>query len=427
MREEFLQFVWQYQYFEKSNLKTTSGDVLTVFKQGMTNASSGPDFSDCRIKVNDIEWAGNAEIHYKSSDWYAHHHEVDKAYDNVVLHVVWTDDRPVRRRDLSLVPTLELKDRIEAGLIHRYEHLIKGSREILCASFFESVPGMVKLSMLDKMGMERLEQKSCLVTDMLRSSGHNWEQTSYSLLATNFGFKLNGFAFARLSQLLPLKLLLKHADSLFQMEALLFGTAGLLHREFQDEYPRTLKKEFEFLSHKYDLKDHQMSEGEWKFAKVRPPNFPTVRIAEFAAFIRHNPSLFSLFLETDQAAHLASKMNFETSPYWTDHYVFDNRTAYHQPKVGMSSVYSIAINTVVPLLIAYAKEKDSQAYIERAVSLLESMPLEKNAITDRWLGLPLALTNAFDSQAALQLYNNYCRKKACLSCNIGLAILKGSA
>jgi hypothetical protein len=422
MKEDFLQFIWLNQYFYKDNLRTTTGEELSIFNQGTKNSNSGPDFNGSRIRINDITWVGNTEIHRQSSDWNTHKHGQDKAYDNVILHVVWEDDKPVKRTDLTSIPTLELKNRIDPSVISRYNTLIRNETKILCASSFHTVSTLSKNSMLDRAVLNRLENKANVVREMLYSCANNWEQVAYSMLASNFGFKLNHFPFLRLSQSLPLKLLIKHSDHLFKMEALLFGVAGFFHYPYNDKYPNELRKEYAFLSHKYNLHRNELSIAEWKFSKVRPANFPTLRLAQFAAFIRHDPKLFSLFLHTSDIGNLL-KEQYKVSDYWQEHYSFDKHAPVHSTNLGKESIYNIAINTIVPLLVAYSKEKDEPEYMEKAISLLESIPAERNRITREWLNLDHPMQNAFDTQGAIELYNNYCTKRACLNCIIGKEII----
>lgn len=424
MKEQFLHFIWQFQYFDKTTLKTTSGDDLTILRQGFSNKNSGPDFSECRIKINNLEWIGNIEIHYKSSEWNAHKHHEDKAYDNVILHVVWSDDKPVSRTDQSLIPTLELKQRIDPNLIQKYTNFIKSEGEIICASFFKEVPDVIKRSMLDKALMERLELKSSKIADVLKSNGNNWEETTYQLLASNFGFKLNEFPFTRLSRVIPFKIISKHAKNLMQLESLLFGMAGLLDQNFQEEYPNMLKNEYKYLTHKYNLNGNQLMKSDWKFSKIRPANFPTIRIAQFANFIHYNFPIFASFLSIENAYSIFSKTEESTTSYWSDHYLLDKKTSIHSARLGKSSMWNLMVNTVVPLLICYAQQKDDLSLKEKALNILETVPAETNHITDRWEKTGWKFRTAFDSQGAIELYNSYCQKKTCMRCSIGIAILQ---
>ena len=379
MKEDFLHFIWQYQYFNKAELQSTTGDSLTVIRQGFSNKDSGPDFHNSRIKINTIEWIGNIEIHYKSSDWYAHHHNIDKAYDNVILHVVWSDDKPVRRTDNSIIPTLELKNRIDPTLILKYSNFIKNESDIICAPSFSAVSVFTRVNMFDKVLLKRLEEKASRVSKIFKDNGQNWEATAYTVLALNFGFKINEFPFERLSRSIPFNILFKIIPNLLQLEALLFGSAGLLEGDFKDEYPNILKHEYKYLIHKYALEDHGISKNEWKFSKTRPANFPTIRIYQFALFLHHNFPLFTKLIEFEYPQILSKNQEKHLNSYWENHYLFDKETEYHFTTLGKSSISNIVTNTVVPLMVSYAREKDDLIYQERAIALLEKLPSEKTA------------------------------------------------
>ncbi|MFN6946269.1 MAG: DUF2851 family protein [Cytophagaceae bacterium] len=423
MKESFLHFVWEFQYFEKKLLTDCFDEQVQIVHQGTKNYNSGPDFHDARIKIGDFFWSGNVEIHIKASDWYSHNHQQDKAYDNVILHVVWLNDQIVKRTDGTPIPTLELKNRIDPDLYEKYRQFINSPGTIPCGVDFNRISDIVKLSMLDRTLSERLQEKSAKVRSLLADNHGDWEETAYQLLALNMGFKLNSEPFLKLGQRLPLKILRKHADNEVQAEALLFGMAGLLDKEFKDEYPRTLKREFGFLAGKYQLKEKKLTGLEWKFMRIRPANFPSVRISEFAALILKNPSLFSVFKEVVNIKQLYNFLQVEQSTYWHTHYLFDRIAERKAIHLGKSAIENIAINTVAPLLACYAIEKDDQRYMDKSIELLESVSPEENRITKVWSDLGLHMASAFDTQAGIQLYNNYCRRKRCLECNLGVNLM----
>ena len=432
MKEDFLHFLWLFQYFDKTNLLTTHGETLDILRVGTPNDSSGADFSLSKLHIGGVEWAGDVEIHLKSSDWNAHQHQHDQAYNNVILHVVWQNDTPVLRADGTPMPTLELKERTNLKWLHQYQILLNNKEVIPCANQFTEVSTIQKLSMLDRALIKRLENKAFLLRALLVKNQQDWEETTYQVLAKNFGFKVNSEPFLRLSQGLPLKVLLKHQDDVRQLEALLLGQAGLLWGKPQarqenglaDEvYIQHLQKEHRFLSHKYRLEDAQLSYDQWKFMRLRPANFPTVRLTQFAALIHQHQSLFSLFFNHDYKS-LTKKLRINQSDYWQTHYTVGKATDKKVPGLGKSSIENIIINTVVPLLVLYAKEKAQEEYLERATGFLENIKAEDNRILRIWEGLGLKVKNAFDSQALIELYNNYCVPKKCLNCSIGISLIK---
>lgn len=428
MKEDFIHFLWLFQYFDKKDLITTQGESLTITQVGTHNHDSGADFSLSKIKIGGVDWAGDIEIHLKSSDWNAHKHQHNPAYNNVILHVVWTDDAPALRADGTPMPTLELKERTNPQWLYQYQILLSNKDVIPCASQFAHVKTIQKLSMLDKALAKRLEDKAFLLRALLVKNKQDWEETTYQVLAKNFGFKVNSEPFLRLSQGLPLKILLKHQDNITQLEALLLGQSGLLEQKpntekVNDEYIEQLKKEYHFLSRKYRIEDDQLAYENWKFMRLRPVNFPTVRLAQFASLIHQQQSLFSLFFNNDYKT-LVKKLQVSQSLYWQNHYTVGKVAKKQVPMLGKSSIENIIINTVVPLLVLYAKEKKQEEYIERATGFLEHIKAENNHILRMWEDLGLKVKNAFDSQALIELYNNFCTPRKCLKCTIGISIVK---
>lgn len=430
MSEAFLYFLWQYQYFTKLDLTTTDGDPVQVLHPGFRNHDAGPDFFNARLLINEVEWGGTVEMHTKTSDWLAHRHQQDRAYDNVILHVVWQDDRAttgrrVDRANGTPLPTIELYPLTDPVIIDRYTLLSDSSDAIPCAGQFRSVQPLRLTSMLDRAMLQRLERKASGVQVVFETTGGDWEETAYRVLAVNMGFKVNAEPMAQLSRALPLKAMLKHRDVLPQVEAMLFGTAGLLDAiDNPDEYALGLQREYRFLSVKYGLSDKQITTHAWKWGRLRPANFPTLRLAQLARLVTQHASLFSLFVGTDQASTLLRSLQLTPSDYWQSHYRFGQATEKAVPALGPNSAGNIIINTVVPLLAAYAHHRGQPAYIDRAIALLEQLPAEKNRLTDSWDALGLGVRTAFDSQASIELYNEFCSVKKCLSCQIGAGIIK---
>ena len=425
MSEDFLYFLWQFQYFDKTNLQTTVGEALQILSVGQRNTNAGPDFLNGRVLIEGIEWAGNVEMHLRSSDWHRHTHTLDRAYDSVVLHVVWENDIVIQRPDRTFVPTLELKTLTSRKLLYKYQALTESKEVIPCASQFVNSAEIQKRSMLDRALMQRLERKASAVHEMLERNHQDWEETAYQLLVQNFGFKINAEPMLRLAQGLPLKVLQKHRDNLTQIEALLLGQSGMLPAmKMEDEYTDKLCKEYDFLATKYALRSYQLRAHEWKFLRLRPANFPTVRLSQLATLIQHQPSLFSLFIHVENSKMLEQALRVKQSDYWQQHYQFQKEATSKVPALGKTSVENIIVNTIVPLLVAYSEAKDNRAFLDKALELLEQLPAEKNYITELWEGLELKSKTAFDSQSVIELYNNFCSTKQCLNCSIGTALLK---
>ena len=425
MQEDFLYYVWKLQHFDKKNLTTCQGESLSISHPGTRNDHAGPDFLKGSITINDVTWHGHIEMHTNASDWYAHQHQNDNAYDNVILHVVWNHDKDIQQQDGTIIPTLVLKDRVSPQLQQQYRRLVHNKAPIPCTKHLPHVADLMKTSMLDKALFQRLTHKNNLVYRFLEDTRGDWEATAYQLLAYNFGFKANSSTLLDLALDLPLKTLTKHADNLLQLEALLLGQAGLLptNKAPQDDYLEALKKEYNYLAHKYSLKRGKVQESQWNFFRLRPANFPTIRIAQFAQLLHQHPSIFDLLVNTPTKT-LYKKLAIIQSSYWQAHYRFAKQSKIKIPGLGKASIEHILINTAVPLLVAYGKAKDEQDYIDRAIAILQHLPAEYNTITRHWEDEGIKAKSAFDSQALIELFNNFCTKKKCLSCDIGVAILQ---
>jgi Protein of unknown function (DUF2851) len=419
--EKLLHYIWQFQKFEIQKLKTTNGEALQIIQVGQLNTNAGPDFIEAKIKIDEIIWVGNIEIHINSSDWHLHKHDENLEYDNIILHLVWENGPEIFRKNGQKIPTLSLKNIVNSQFIADYERLMYNATTIPCESQFEQINGITKMLMLEKVLVDRLERKAKIILTMLEKNAGDWEETTFQLLAKNMGFGLNSIPFEQLANLLPLKIIQKHGDSLFSIEAMLFGIAGFLE-EAKDDYSLSLQKEYNFLKNKYKLK--QMAKHEWKFMRLRPANFPTVRLSQFAQIIQHTRSLFSYFLIFESTESLFSMFKTKPNDYWQSHYRFKEMTHGSLKGIGNESIELLIINTVVPLLAAYSIDKNEPSYIEKGLKLLESIKAEKNKITRFWNQLGLKQKSAFDSQASIELFNEFCSKKVCLSCSIGATILR---
>lgn len=424
-QENFLQVVWKYQYFDKNQLATTDELALVVKKIGFHNFHEGPDFSESHIKIADLDHFGHVEIHLKSSDWKAHAHSSDGRYDSVILHVVWEHDEDVRRSDGTVIPTLELKGKVYLDVLRNFERLISSKQDILCSEDLGQVEDIIRFSMLEKCLVERFVQKSKLVQDILRETRGDWEETTYRWLFYNFGFKANNHLMLKLAASLPYATVKRHSGQPLIQEALMMGQAGFLNAAAEDDYTRFLQREYTFYRGKYCLKP-AVYPSEWKFMRVRPTNYPTVRLAQVVAILHHSPNLFSSILEssTDMDT-FRYQFNFEISRYWQYHYHFGKPTSKRQNRSLSSDIISLlAINFMVPLWYAYGQFMDDMGWRERCFDLLQEVHAERNHITQKFEVHQWKAQNAFDSQGMIGLHNNYCMKRKCLECKIGQNLLR---
>jgi hypothetical protein len=419
MKESILHYVWQYKLFTSHDLFTTDGEQVEVIDVGKYNTDAGPDFFNAKIRIGETLWAGNLEIHTHSTDWEKHNHHTDKAYDSVILHVVNIADGEVYRIDGARIPQLILNypKHIEAN----YEKLINEKKWIPCADKIGSVPNIFIQSWKNALLTERLEQKMQKINDLLIEKNQHWEEAFYITLARNFGFSTNSQAFEALAKSLPLAALGKHKDNLFQLEALLFGQAGLLNEDALDEYSNKLKQEYEFLRAKFALQP--LIASQWKLLRLRPDNFPHIRIAQFAGLIHSSSKIFSKIVENPNIEYLRSVFTCEPSVYWQTHYLFSAESAKKKKKLGILSINGILINTVVPFLFCYAHQKNVQELKDKALQLLEQIPCEINSVVTGWKNLEISADSAYDSQALLQLKKQYCDEKKCLRCRIGHKVM----
>ncbi|MFC2151323.1 DUF2851 family protein [Bacteroidota bacterium] len=415
MKEEFLHYIWKYKLYKTTNLITANQERIEILNQGTHNFDSGPDFFNAKIKINDTIWAGNVEVHVNSSDWYKHNHHKDKAYDNVILQVVYNHDKDVLRSNGNLIPTLELK--FDKKLLNNYELLLANESWVSCQNDVQKIDLFTVQNWLEKLTIERLENKTSKINQLLKQTNNNWETAFYFLLARSFGFKLNSDPFEQLAKSLPLNYLAKHKNNLFQIEALLFGQAGFLEDESGDDYYSRLKKEYCYLQNKFNLKP--LENHLWKFLRSRPGNFPTIRIAQFATLIYNSSSLFSKILETKTISDFYNLFIADPSEYWKNHYVFNKESVKKTKGLGKSAIDVLLINTVIPFMFIYGKIKSIPELQERSISLLENIKPEKNSIVYKWGDLGLKASSAYNTQALIQLKNKYCNHKKCLNCQIG--------
>ncbi|MCK4638130.1 MAG: DUF2851 family protein, partial [Bacteroidales bacterium] len=355
MTEEFLYYIWMFRLFDK-DISTTSGESINILKSGERNTDSGPDFFNAKIKIGDTIWAGNVEIHINSSDWYKHNHQENNAFDNIILHIVYKNDAIIKRKNSEIIPTIELKEKFDKKLYYRYKSFMTNKYWIPCQKLIGNVDEFHLNNWLERLLIERLEHKAKTIESTLKLNKNNWEQTFYQYLARNFGFNTNAEPFELLAKSLPVNHLAKHKNNQFQIESLLFGQAGLLETDFKDEYPNNLKNEYNFLKKKFSLKS--VDGFLWKFLRLRPSNFPTIRIAQFANLIYKSSGLFSKIIEIKNIKEVYSLFNITTSEYWDTHYIFDKPSAKRKKSFGNNALNLIIINTIVPFLFVYGLKKD---------------------------------------------------------------------
>ena len=420
--EEFLQYIWENRLFINENLKTQNGESLEIVNVGKRNTDSGPDFFNAKIKIGDTIWVGNIEIHKNSSDWTKHNHQTDKAYNNVILHVVENSDQPIMRNNAEEIPTLLFK--YPEHLKINYQNLLDAKTWIACQNQFHKIDPIILQLGFNRLMIERLEDKTEEILIRLLQNNNDWNTTFYQVLARMFGFKVNAMPFEMLAKSLPLEILAKHKTSLFQLEALVFGNSGLLNDQLLgDDYYLNLRNEYSFLYKKYHLKG--IESHLWKFMRLRPGNFPTVRISQFAALIYRSHGLFSKIIEIESLNELQQLFKVKASEYWNSHYSFNKSSTRNSIKeLGESSVNMLIINVVIPFLFVYGEKQNKDYLKNRALEFLEILPSEENSIIEKWEKMGVNSRSAFESQALLQLKNKYCERKKCLNCQIGVKLVR---
>lgn len=420
MNEYFLQYLWNYALIYFHQLYTTDGQMVTVLDRGKHNRGAGPDFLNGRVKIDGTVWSGHIEIHTRSSLWRQHGHHRDEKYNNVILHVVYEDDWPDNQ---TCIPVVVIKDKFPEAYLDIYIDLMSQPYEVLCSDRLTQVPAIIIEKLKESAMAERWQEKFRLLTSGWEAGRQDWKQLAYLIFARAFGFKANQEAFDMLVQCTPLTVLEKQKDSLFRLEALLFGQAGLIPKDLQDDYTRKLEKEYHFLRRKYDLVP--MNTGQWNFARLRPNNFPTIRIAQFAHFLYQIQFDFqSLLLPDRQIKDWLAALSVHTSSYFKEHYRLSDQSLHRSEKrLGTSGSYHLIINAIAPLRFWYETTftPHKENVFEAAFDLLLKVPAEKNAVTRMW---PAAIKSAFDSQAVLHLINHKCICKKCLECAVGNFILK---
>lgn len=426
MREDFLHYLWKYKKFDFTNAETTQGEKVLLIDSGTHNFNSGPDFFNARLKIGEQVWAGNVELHTKASDWYFHQHEKDRNYDNVILHVVWEDDVEVKRHNKTPIPALSLKSLVDKDLINGYQKLFASSQNwINCEKSFKHIDDFTLRHWQERLYLERLEEKSILIQDLLTKSGNNWESVLFQMLAKNFGLNLNGDAFLSMAQSLDFSVVQKASQNNLQIEALLFGQCGLLDRQLNIPYFIQLKKEYAYLSHKYNLTNSGVIRP--KYFRLRPGNFPNIRLSHLASLYFEHNNLFSELVASKSLEAIYNILDVETSSFWNTHFTFPKK--HKDRKKVLSNAFKdlVLINTIIPLRFCYSRAIGNEE-VEELLFLIEQIPAENNKIVQNFKKLrENCAENSLQSQAMVQLKKIYCEANKCLDCAIGAKLLQGKA
>lgn len=423
MKEDFLHYMWKFKKFNTSNLYTSNQEPIAIIHSGNYLQLAGPDFFNAQLIIDGQKWAGNVEIHIKSSDWYHHHHEKDTAYENVILHVVWEHDAEIFRKDNTEIPVLELRYYIAKETIENYRSLLVPKSWIFCERQLRQVDMFILEHWLERLFFERLERKSRSIDLMLEETHSDWETVLFCLLAKNFGLNTNGEIFLKIAASIPFAIIRKERSDLENMEALLFGTAGLLNVEKEDHYFMSLKQKFDYLGYKYQMQKPLIEPVQ--FFKHRPDNFPTIRLSQLASLYFSSEQLFSRIIAANCLQELYQIFKVSVSEYWKTHYQFDRESPKKNKSLSRSFIDLIIINTIVPVKFAYAKSQGKEIS-EILIALLMQIPAEHNAVIQKFSTFGVAAVNAFDSQCLLQLKKEYCEHSRCMECAVGIELLKSN-
>ncbi len=424
MNERLLQFIWQFRYFNQSSLHTTDGKPLQIIHPGNLNRDSGPDFSGARIKINDTIWVGNIELHVNASHWHHHKHASDKNYDNIILHVVWLNDEVIHDKNHEPIAALEMQTIVSKLTLQRFQHLMQTADTIACAIALPVLNEIAWLSWKERLIAERLYEKATIIMQWLNECTNNWEEVFWISLCRSFGMKVNAVVFEAVAKTITINLLSKHKNQIHQLESLLLGGAGLLDEDFEDAYAIMLQKEYRFLSKKYSLKTVNKQPA---FLRMRPSNFPTLRLAQLAMLMHTSSHLFSKIRSAKNVNEIFKWFDITANDFWNYHYTLNDEAAYQLKALGKAFIRHIIINAVVPVLFAYSINKNENIWSDKALNWLMALTPEQNAITNEWKKYNVANGNALESQALIHLRNNYCNKKKCLDCAVGVKLLRGNS
>lgn len=421
MKEDFLHYLWKFKKFDTLNLKTFNGEEITIVNVGQYLELAGPDFFNAQIIIGNQKWAGNVEIHIKSSDWYVHHHEKDAAYENVILHVVWEHDTEIFRANNTEIPVLELQNYVDKADLKNYKELMSPKSWVFCEKQLKNINEFTLKNWQERLFFERLESKSKPIFDLLEQTNSDWEAVLFCLLAKNFGLNTNGEIFMKIAQSIPFSIIRKESFEVENLEALFLGNAGLLDSEKEDNYFKDLRFRYFYLLHKYQIEKKIIEPVQ--FFKHRPDNFPTIRLSQLANLYHGQQNLFSEICTSNSVRSIYETFEVLASNYWQNHYQFDKESPNKKKKLSKSFIDLLIINTIIPLQFAYAKSQGKEIS-EDLISLLNEIAPEKNAIIDKFSSFGIKPKSAFESQSLLQLKKEYCNKSRCLECGIGMELLK---
>jgi hypothetical protein len=423
MKEDFLHYLWKFKKFDTLNLKTSNQEEIIISSVGQYLELAGPDFFNAQIIIADQKWAGNVEIHVKSSDWYVHHHEKDSGYENVILHVVWEHDSEIYRSNNTEIPVLELKKYVSKGVLNNYQKLLTPKSWVFCEKQLKDIPQFTLINWQERLFFERLERKAKPILELLKTTNNDWEAVLFCLLAKNFGLNTNGEIFLKIAQSIRFSVIRKECFEVENLEALLFGFAGLLDAEKEDAYFKDLKFRYFYLLHKYQIEKSCIEPVQ--FFKHRPDNFPTIRLSQLANLYHKQQNLFSKINDLNSVGAIYEIFRVSVASYWETHYQFDKESPKKKKTLTQSFMDLIILNTVIPLQFAYAKSKGEEVS-EDLISVLNDIEPEKNAVIEKFSSFGLKSKSAFETQALLQLKNEYCNKNKCLDCAIGMELLKNN-
>ena len=422
MNEKLIHFIWQHQYFNVKKLFTTDNELLQIHKPGNYNTNEGPDFLNAQIYLNNICWVGPIEIHIFASDWLKHNHQKDKNYDMVILHVIWEEDTIIKDKYGNNIPTLILKPLVSPILLQKYVDLMNKNKSIIpCHNLFFKFEIIKWVSWKERLLVERLERKSSIILDKLKLNNTDWEKTTWTLIAQQLAGPLNSLVFEQILDNVPFSIFQKNKNNIQIIEAILFGQSNLLTPDLTDEYPKKLWKDYNFYTKKYNLKKQH---SHVKFMRMRPASFPTIRLSQLARLICTQDTIFSLIKECPSYQNLKEIFNIETTEYWHTHYVFDNVQKKTPSFIGEDVINRIIINAVSPILFAIGVYYNDNDFKEKSIYMLEKIFPENNSITRKWTKDKVNMDTAWDSQAIIELNNQYCINRKCLSCAVGVEILK---
>lgn len=421
MKEDFLHYLWKFKKFDTLNLKTYNQEEIVISNVGQYLELAGPDFFNAQITIGNQKWAGNVEIHLKSSDWYVHHHEENAGYENVILHVVWEHDSEIYRSDNSEIAVLELKNYVSSTAINNYQKLITPKSWIFCEKQLKEIPEFTLNNWQERLFFERLERKSKPILELLEQTNNDWETVLFYLLAKNFGLNTNGEIFLKIAQSIPFSIIRKECFEVENIEALFLGSAGLLDVEKEDAYFKDLKFRYYYLLHKYQIEKSCVEPVQ--FFKHRPDNFPTIRLSQLANLFHKQQNLFSKIISLNSIDEIYTVFRVSVTRYWETHYQFDKESTKKKKVLSKSFMDLLILNTVIPLQFAYSKSQGKEGS-ETLISVLNEVEAEKNSIVEKFSSFGIKAKNAFETQSLLQLKNEYCNKNKCLDCAIGMELLK---